>query len=239
MPRQTSQPASAYESLSEARLVALARAGDAGAFRQIMTRFNQRLFRIARSVIRDDAEAEDVLQEAYTRAFSGFSAFRGDSGLFTWLVSITLNEARGRLRRRRPMVDLHEIEAAQERGAEILIFPSQTRTANPEEEAARAQIRNLLELAIDNLPEAFRIVFIMREIDGCSVESTAEALGLRPETVKTRLFRARKLLRANLDETFSTALTETFPFLGARCTRVTDDVIRRIAPVYGWQTEPR
>jgi len=229
MAQPTRAAALNYEALSERDLVAVARSGDADAFRLIMQRCNQRLFRIARSVVRDDAEAEDVLQEAYTRAFANFESFRGDSSLLTWLTSIVLNESRGRLRRRRTLVQVDRIEAAQNRGAEIVMFPSGK--SDPEEDAARSQIRGMLERAVDDLPEPFRIVFIMRDVEECSIEETAASLDLRPQTVKTRLFRARKLLREALDQELSAALKDAFPFLGRRCLRVTEAVLAELTPL--------
>ncbi|MDE2474662.1 MAG: RNA polymerase sigma factor [Alphaproteobacteria bacterium] len=222
--------------LDEGQLVAFARQGDREAFREIMTRCNQRLFRIARSVLRDSDEAEDALQEAYTRAFSNLATFRGDSSLLTWLTSITLNEARGRLRRRRRMVAIDAIEGMQAKGAEILMFPSLVEAGDPEREMTRSQLRSLLEHAIDDLPEPFRLVFVLRDIDECSIEETALALGIKPETVRTRHFRARKLLRRALDKKLAAAVTELFPFLGARCTRTTEAVLQQLAPRFGWST---
>lgn len=224
----------AYQQLADVDLVALARGGDRDAFRAIMTRYNQRLFRIARSVMRDDDEARDVLQEAYMHAFSGVREFRGDSGIFTWLAAITLNEARGRLRRRRHTVPIEAVETAQTQGAEILIFPTMAPSSDPEGELARTQIRALLERAVDELPEPFRLVFIMREIDELSIEQTAALLGLKADTVKTRLFRARKQLRRLLDEKLAQAVPELFPFLGNKCANMTDAVLHRLAPLYGW-----
>lgn len=218
-----------YAALTDARLAALAQQGDRTAFGAIMQRCNQRLFRIARSVVRDDNEAEDVLQEAYMRAFAAIGGFRGDASLFTWLTRITLNEARGRLRKRRPTVDLDALEAAQEMGAELIMFPRSLRAPSPEGEAARSESRRLMEAAIDDLPEPFRLVFILREIEECTVEETAGQLGLLPETVKTRLFRARKLLRRALSEKLASSVTEAFPFLGARCQRITDTVLTRLS----------
>lgn len=217
-----------HDALGEAELVRLAQAGDREAFRVIMQRGNQRLFRIARGVVRDDAEAEDVLQEAYARAFAAIGAFRGEAGIMTWLTRITLNEARGRLRRRRPTVGLDQIEAAQRDGAQVIPFPGAFGTESPEAGTARAQIRRLIEHAVDELPEAFRVVFIMRDIEECSIEETAANLGLKPETVKTRLHRARRLLRQALDAKLATTVVEAFPFLGARCRRITDAVLERL-----------
>ncbi len=220
--------------LEEAQLVDLARGGDREAFREIMTRCNQRLFRVARSVLRDADEAEDALQEAYTRAFSNFASFRGDSSLLTWLTAITLNEARGRLRRRRRMVAIDAVEEAQVKSAEILMFPSLAQSGDPEHEMTRSQLRKLLEHAVDELPETFRLVFVLRDIDECSIEETAVALGIKSETVRTRHFRARKLLRQALDKKLAAAVTELFPFLGVRCARSTDAVLERLAPHFGW-----
>ncbi|HEY8571952.1 RNA polymerase sigma factor [Phenylobacterium sp.] len=221
-------PALEYATLPEPELAALARGGDREAFRAIMQRCNQRLFRTARSVVRDDAEAEDVLQEAYTRAFKAIGEFRGEAGIATWLTRIVLNEARGRLRARRPTVDLAEVETAQAGAGQVLVFPSRLGGEDPEGSAARAEIRRLLERAVDQLPEGFRVVFILREVEECSVEETAQALGLKPETVKTRLHRARRLLRQALDAQVADALTGAYPFLGARCLRITEAVLAKL-----------
>lgn len=222
-----------YAALADPELAALAQQGDRMAFGAIMQRCNQRLFRIARSVVGDHNEAEDVLQEAYLRAFATIGGFRGEASLFTWLTRITLNEARGRLRRRRPSVGLDALEAAQETGAELIMFPRSLGGASPEGEAARSETRRLMEAAIDELPEPFRLVFILREIEECTVEETAGQLGLLPETVKTRLFRARKLLRRALSEKLASSVTEAFPFLGAHCQRITAAVLARLAASLG------
>ncbi len=214
--------------LADGELVIQARRGEATAFREIMRRNNRHLFRAARSVLRDDAEAEDVVQEAYVRAFRALGGFRGDASLSTWLTRIALNEALGRLRRRRVMVGLEAIEVAQKGGgACILMFPT-AQGSDPEGAAARREIRRLLEAAIDELPEVFRLVLVARDVDGMSVEETAEILGVRPETIRTRLHRARRLLRAALDLRLGDTLREAFPFDGARCTRMTEAVLLRL-----------
>jgi RNA polymerase sigma-70 factor (ECF subfamily) len=217
-----------YLGLPEIELVARARTGEREAFRAIMTRCNQRLFRIARAVVRDEAEAEDVLQEAYTRAFAAIGGFRGEAGIATWLTRIVLNEAHGRLRRRRETVDLDVLEAA-EPGAQLLAFPGTARSEDPEADAARAQIRRILERAVDALPEPFRLVFILREVEELSVEETAAHLGLKAETVKTRLHRARRRLREALDAQLADVMVGAYPFLGARCERITQAVLERIS----------
>jgi RNA polymerase sigma-70 factor (ECF subfamily) len=209
-------------------LVALVLAGDGPAFAAIMTRYNQRLFRVARGVVRDEAEAEDVLQEAYVRAFAALPDFRGEAGLGTWLTRIVLNEALGRLRRRRPTEQLDVLDQdAQTGDSRVVMFPG-VNAPNPEAAAARSEVRRLLERAIDDLPEAFRLVFVMRDIEEMSIDETAANLAIRPETVKTRLHRARRLLRKNLDDKLSTVLRDTFPFQGARCARITQAVMARL-----------
>ena len=213
--------------LAEPDLAAFARAGDREAFRAIMQRCNQRLFRIARAVVRDDAEAEDILQEAYTRAFAAIAGFRGEAGIGTWLTRIVLNEAHGRIRSRRPTADLEVVEAAQG-SAQVLQFPGRNAPEDPEADAARAQIRRILERAVDDLPEPFRLVFILREVEEMSVEETAIHLGIRPETVKTRLHRARGRLREALDARLADVMVGAYPFLGARCARITEAVLRRL-----------
>lgn len=217
-----------YDQLPEAELVGLAKAGQGEAFRVLMQRCNQRLFRTARSIVRDEAEAEDVLQEAYARAYAALPGFRGEAGVLTWFTQITINEARGRLRKRRDTVELAQVEAAQARAGLIVAFPGGDPLMDPEREAARAEARRLLEHAVDQLPEPFRLVFILREIEECSVEETAASLGLRPQTVKTRLHRARRLLREKLHEQLELAVTEAFPFLGGRCERITAAVLERL-----------
>jgi len=217
-----------YAGLAEIDVVAHARAGDREAFRAIMTRCNQRLFRIARAVVRDEAEAEDVLQEAYTRAFAAIAGFRGESGIATWLTRIVLNEAHGRMRRRRETVDLDVLETTAP-GAQLLNFPGAARSEDPEADAARAQIRRMLERAVDALPEPFRLVFILREVEELSVEETAAHLGLKAETVKTRLHRARRRLREALDAQLADVMVGAYPFLGARCERITEAVLERLS----------
>jgi RNA polymerase sigma-70 factor (ECF subfamily) len=217
-----------YGRLDEPALVALAKAGHRLAFQAIMQRCNQRLFRTARAVMRDDVEAEDVVQDSYLKAFAHLDSFRGDARLLTWLTQITLNEARGRLRRRRPATDLEGLDVAQGRG-EVIGFSSGSTQADPEATAARNEARRLLERAVDELPDAFRLVFILREIEECTVEETAAQTGLKPETVKTRLHRARRLLRRALQEELSTILNGAFPFLGARCDRIAQRVLEQLA----------
>ena len=211
----------------DAELVRRALARDDTAFRIIMERHNRRLYRVARSILRDGSEAEDVVQEAYISAFTHLDQFRGDSSLATWLSRITMNEALGRLRRERPVVELDALEG-QRTEAQIIQFPQTGSSDDPERTMAQREILQLVEQAADNLPDIFRIVFVTRVIEGMSVEETAELLGLQPETVKTRLHRARRLVREQLDKQIGPVLMDAFPFAGRRCERLTNAVMKRL-----------
>ena len=211
----------------EAELIRRALTRDDTAFRTIMERHNRRLYRIARGILQNDSEAEDVVQEAYVKAFTHLGTFRGDSSLATWLSRITMNEALGRLRRERPAIDL-EIFEAQQTEAQIIKFPHTVTSADPERTMAQREILQLVERATDNLPEIFRIVFMTRVIEGMSIEETADLLGLQPETVKTRLHRARRLVREELDKQIGPVLMDAFPFAGRRRERMTNAVMRRL-----------
>jgi RNA polymerase sigma-70 factor (ECF subfamily) len=218
-----------HAAMDDVGLVEHARNGDVAAFRTIMQRHNRRLYRVARGVLGDDSEAEDVVQEAFVRGFRSLGSFRGESSLATWFTRIALNEALGRRRQRRPMVDLDDLDRLDEhREARVLIFPGARLDGDPEVETFRAEIRRLLEHAVDALPESFRIVFVMREIEQMSVDETATQLGLRPETVKTRLHRARRLLRKSLSAKLGSAFRDTYAFDGLRCERTTEAVLRRL-----------
>lgn len=211
----------------ETELIAAARAGQEAAVRQLTRMHNQRLFRVARAITADDAEAEDVVQAAYVKAFTNLDSFRGDAAIGTWLTRIVINEARGRLRRR-PMVELSQMDEAHTRAAaDVIAFPGLGHS-DPEADAARSQIRGLLEGAVDALPEIFRTVFILRDVEELSVEDTADQLELRPETVRTRLHRARRLLRKALESQLQTGLAGAYPFLGVRCEAMTEKVVARL-----------
>jgi len=211
----------------DAELVRRALARDAGAFRAIMQKHNRRLYRIARGVLRNNTDAEDAVQDAYVSAFTHLANYRGESTLATWLSRIVMNEALRQLRRKRPAVDLTAAEPMRSE-AEIIQFPLSTPNDDPERTMAQRQILQLVEQATDNLPEAFRLVFVTRVIEGMSVEETSELLGIKPETVKTRLHRARQLVRDQLDKQIGPVLMEAFPFAGRRCERVTAAVMKRL-----------
>jgi RNA polymerase sigma-70 factor (ECF subfamily) len=221
------QAAPAIDTGDEAELVARAARRDPAAIRTIIQRHNRRLYRIARSVLGNDWDAEDALQNAYVRAFGAIAEFRGDSALATWLTRIVLNEALGRLRvaRREIATDFAEAPGA---AAKVIPFPAVSTDADPEKTVAQRQIQTALERAIDELPVAFRTVLVARILEEMSVEETASLLALRPETVKTRLHRARKLLREALERQIGPVLVDAFPFAGRRCARLTDEVLRRL-----------
>jgi RNA polymerase sigma-70 factor (ECF subfamily) len=196
----------------EASLVARARRKDASAVALIIRQNNQRLYRIARSILRDDFEAEDALQDAYIRAFTSLDSFRGES----------------RLRRRKPTIDFDTFAKTQEGSAEIIRFPAANPDLDPEATMAQREIRALLERAIDALPEAFRTVLVARLIEGMSIEETADLFGIRPETVKTRLHRARRLLQHEMEKHVGPVMGDAFPFAGRRCERLTQAVLSRL-----------
>jgi RNA polymerase sigma factor (sigma-70 family) len=194
-------------------------ANDHAAFERLMRRYNSRLFRIARAILKDDAEAEDAVQDAYLEAFRHIGEFRGQSQVATWLTRIAINQALMRLRR-------HKRERV------VVPFPGDTGGTAPQTEVIdqkaespaaatlRAEIRNVVETRIDELPPAFRAVFIMRDVEEMTVQETAECLGIPPATVRTRLFRARALLRDALARDVDTATLEVFGFAGERCDRI-------------------
>lgn len=220
-------------SLSDDELVSLARSRDEDAVRILVQRYNQRLYRIARGITGDDAEADDVVQATYVRAFTHLDRFRGKAAFSTWLTRIALNEAYGRVRRKRPTVELSEIDAPAD-GGQVIMFPMTPRPTDPETSISRQQVRELLEAALDRLPKAFRMVFILRELEELSVEETAALLGIKPGTVKTRLFRARRLMRTEIQKAVSANFAELFPFAGSRCASMADKVMARLRNHARW-----
>ncbi|HEY9055846.1 MAG TPA: RNA polymerase sigma factor [Aurantimonas sp.] len=227
---------------SDARLVEIALEGDEGAVRLLIKRNNQRLFRVARAIVRDDGEAEDVVQETYVRAFTKLHTFRRESSFSTWLTRIALNDAMGRVRRRRSVATMADLDAAAAsgEGGGVIMFPTSLIPPAADAEVARSQVRAVLEQAVDDLPEPFGIVFILRDIEGMTTEETAEHLSVKPETVKTRLHRARRLLRAAIQARLSPTFAELFPFDGARCERMADRVVDRLrTPAGSDPTFPR
>lgn len=214
--------------IDESELVAQLRAGRSSAYAALMRRNNQRLYRLARGVLGDDAEAEEAVQAGYVRAFTHIDSFKGEASVSTWLARIVLNEAMTRQRRRRPTVDIDNVsEQALDSDAEPAAIGTR-REPSPEQALARREISRAIERAVDALPAGFRAVFILRAIEQLSIEETATSLGIPEETVKTRLHRANKLLRATLAENFDAIFEDAFPFLGRRCDRLVATVLERL-----------
>jgi RNA polymerase sigma-70 factor (ECF subfamily) len=219
--------------LDDPGLARLAGARDPGAVRLITERNNQRLFRAAWSILRDRAEAEDAVQSAYLRAFAAIETYEGRSSLSTWLTRIAINEALGRrraARRRRARLDAGSVVQLDEYRDKLMRGSASTLT--PEGSVARDQLRRMLEQAIARLPESFRLVFVLRDVEGLSVEETADALSILPATVKTRHLRARRRLQNELAPEVRSALSGSFPFAGADCAAMTGRVLR------AWEKAP-
>jgi RNA polymerase sigma-70 factor (ECF subfamily) len=212
---------------SDAELVRRALARDEAAVRAIITANNRKLYRLARGILRNDSEAEDVVQATYVLAFTHLGEFRSEASLSTWLSRIAINEALGRLRRQRPGVELTSLPPGTLE-AQIIPFPLSSAADDPEKSVAQREILHVVEAAIDELPEPFRLVFITRVLEGMNVEETAAILQLKPETVKTRLHRARALLRAQIENKIGPVMMDAFPFAGHRCARLTEAVLQRL-----------
>lgn len=227
MPKELKRVAQSSALQSENELVRGAQARQPEAIRAIVKRYNQRLYRLARAIVRNDADAEEVLQEAYLRAFEAIGGFRGEATLATWLSRITINEALGRLRRKRRRARL-DADLASPDQARIIPFPSANPSDDPERVMAQRQILKVVEQASDNLPDIYRVVFVARVIEGLSVEEAAEALSLQPATIKTRLHRARALIKQELESAIGPLLLGAFPFAGKRCERLTDAVMAKL-----------
>lgn len=210
----------------DSELVRLAIQGNTHAFELIMRRHNRLLFRTVRSIVKNDAEAEDVLQEAYVKIWRSLGTFRDDAKLSTWLARIAINEALGRLRRHRATVIPLDAQGISIRDHNVL---EQHRPDHPESHVMSTQMRQLLETRIDALPDAFRTVFVLRAVQELSVEETALALDIPEATVRSRFFRARSLLREALARDIDVATADAFSFDGARCDRIVAKVIEQLA----------
>ncbi|WP_116810094.1 RNA polymerase sigma factor [Steroidobacter cummioxidans] len=212
------------DDISIARRVA---GGDQVAFAGLMRRYNRRLYRLARAVLKDPTEADDVLQEVYLSAYQSLPQFRGDAALSTWLSRLVLNECSGRLRRNHrrqnviPMVsstNRPEVDSVAARESEL-----------PDKAIGRAQIRDILEHKLDELPEPFRLVFVLRSVEELSVQDTALTLDIPEDTVRSRHFRARSLLREALAQEIDLAERDVFEFGGGRCDGVIARVLARLS----------
>lgn len=216
----------ALSAASGPELMALVAAGEPGAFEMLMRTHNQRLYRTARSILRDEAEAEDVVQEAYLLAYRKAASFRGEASLATWLTRIVVNEASGRLRRRQRREGiLHLVPGSEEESMDEV---PEAAGGAPEQAALRAEARRLIEARIDALPERLRTVFVLRAVEDMSAVETAAALGIPEATVRSCFFRARAMLRAALARDFDDAAASAFAFDGLRCDRIVAAVLARV-----------
>ncbi len=223
-------PAPLAAPLEDEELVARVRAGETELFEILMRRHNQRLFRVTRSITGDDALAEDVMQEAYVRAYENLDQFAGRARFSTWLTRIAVHEALARRRRGRRLVGLPaaEEEGTLERIAGEGLQLTAGRPPSPEEETARGELRETLRRAVDDLPASLRVVFVMREVERLSTAETAAALDLGESAVKVRLHRARRALRDDLERRIGGASEDLYAFYAPRCDRVVAAVMARI-----------
>jgi RNA polymerase sigma factor (sigma-70 family) len=213
----------ATDDVSVARRIAL---GDRAAFAQLMRRHNQRLYRLARAVLRDRAEAEDALQDAYLQAYRGLNQFRGEASLATWLSRLVLNECLARMRRstrRRNVIPM--VSADAEEDVNKVAVDSSER---PDSSVARMQMRDMLERKVDELPENFRAIFVLRSVEEMSVEETAACLGIPEATVRSRHFRAKSLLREALAQELDLAERDVFEFGGKHCDGLVARVLKKL-----------
>lgn len=220
----------ARELMTDSELAARIQGGELGLFELVMRRYNQRLFRIARSILRDDGEAEEAVQETYIRAYQHLDELRGPQGFGSWLCRIVTTQALMRIRRAdwaAPRLSADEVGGAAER--ELAMGTRAPSSPTPEDSAYREQLLGLLEQAIDALPDPYRVAFVMREVEQMSVRETAACLNIEAATVKTRVHRARRLLRQTLSARVQAATSEAFGFAGSRCDRIVARVLARLA----------
>lgn len=226
---QQPQEAKNEQALSDADLAGRIAGGDLAVLPQLMRRHNQTLYRTARSILNDDAEAEDAVQEAYLLAYRAMGQFQGNARLSTWLVRIAVNVSLERLRkrqRRAEVIDLYGDAVPDDKMLEANM--GERAPEQPEQALLRAETRRLVEDKISRLPDAFRTVFVLRALEEMSVEETAECLGIPQETVRTRYFRARGLLREALAREIDTSVADAFSFAGDRCDRIVAGVMAKL-----------
>lgn len=214
--------------LTDEEVIERVKAGETALFEVIMRRYNQRLYRVARSIIGEDGEAEDVTQDAYVRSYMHLDQFDGRAQFSTWLTKIVVYEALARLRKRKRLVGIDAASVSMEDGMNL-----KSMAPSPEQEVLTHTMRIVLEAAVDRLPETYRSVFMLREVEGMSTAETAECLDLSEESVKVRLHRARSLLRKHIYSQTGAATTAAFQFMGARCDRMVSAVLNRIQPPEG------
>jgi RNA polymerase sigma-70 factor (ECF subfamily) len=217
----------------DTELVRRVAAHDHEAFRVLMRRHNQMLYRAARSILKNEAEAEDAVQEAYMQAYRAMGSFRGDAKVSTWLVRIVVNESITRLHKHSRRAEIIRLDGEESQPDLQSSEDSMNESSpeQPERAAVRSETRRLLESKIDELPDAFRAVFVLRGVEEMSVEEAAAALDIPEATVRTRFFRARGLLRESLSRELDLAHGDAFSFAGARCDRIIANVMARLAEI--------
>jgi len=220
---QTPESLERSKTLTDEEIITRVKAGDLALYEVIMRRYNQRLYRIARAILHDDTEAEDIMQDAYVRAYIHLHQFAGRSAFSTWLTRIAVHEALTRLRsrNRHPQVDVTEYDRE-------ISMKTPSNSLDPEQSASTGQLREFLEAAVMNLPESYRTVIMLRDIEELSTAETAEALDLTEENVKVRLHRGHGRIRSWLFERIGANAKEAFPFMGVRCDCVVQQVFNRI-----------
>ncbi len=209
--------------LSDQEVVRRVKSGERGLFELLMRRYNQRLYRIARSIVRDDGEAEDVMQQAYVNAFAHLDQFASRAKFSTWLTRIAVHEALARVRRRGRLRAIDTVAEPEEHGL-LLKSPD----PDPEQQALAGELRAALEASLDSIPEMYRTVFVLREVEGLSTAEAAECLETSEEVVRTRLHRARALLQQEMMSRAGSGARDAFTFHAPRCDRVVAAVMARI-----------
>ena len=212
------------EALTDEEIVRRVLSGERDMFEIIMRRYNRRIYRTVRSIVRDSVEAEDVMQDAYVRAYTNLGQFAGLAKFSTWLTRIAVNEALARVRMKKRVIHVQPGDDSNGIGMNIYV----SKTPDPEQNALAKELASVLEEAVDSLPEAYRSVFMLRQIEDMSTAETAECLDLSEEAVKVRVFRARALLRDELCSRIGSAAPGAFAFAGRRCDRIVATVLERI-----------
>lgn len=228
MPLSIVKPHSSQD-LSDTEIALRISQGDREALKALMRRYNQRLFRVARSVLRNDADAEEAVLEAFFLAYRAMGRFRGDSALSTWLIRIVVNESNKRLHKNKRLHAVLEYDDDLERlGDQVQADTDESIYSQPEQAMVHVQTRHLIEAKIDLLPDVFRTVFVLRAVEEMTVDEVAQCLEIPPATVRTRYFRARGLLRKLLSQEIGHGLEDAFAFAGDRCDRIVAGVLARV-----------
>jgi RNA polymerase sigma-70 factor (ECF subfamily) len=225
---ESGRAAALSSALTDAEIVRRVTAGEPALFEILMRRHNQRVYRAARAVVKDETEVEDVMQQAYINAFTHLDQFEERSQFSTWLIRIALNEAFGRRRKMQRTESMTAAEPAQDEDRGDLMDTIESPQADPERQAYAQELGRVLEAAVDTLPETYRTVFMLRDIEGLSTSETGEGLGLGEEAVKTRLHRARAMIRRAVTAQIGTVAAGSFQFHAPRCDRVVANVLAAI-----------